>query len=142
VASLGWVTRASGEAIEGDIREVTTAVHVKFGSEDHTSDEGEEYPERIGDDHDNRWNGFGDSTGDTDEPDNPAEGAYEHGIVDAGWATADGVVDDISDEGGHQDDPDKLDSSKCELDWMHSEGETVRAVCFDCRWRRLYGIFF
>lgn len=66
------------------------------------------------------------------EPDDPAEGGREHGVVDGGGG-ADLAGQDVADQGGDEQDPDELEGADRELgfgDVDHGWGEAM--ACCAC----------
>ena len=90
--------------------------------EDDTSDEGEQGSEGVEDDqNDGDGDGFDEDGGRAVDPDEPAEGDGEHGIV-GGWAVRGFAGEDVTDEGCEEDNPEELEPAEGNQDDAHDGG--------------------
>ncbi|KFY73918.1 hypothetical protein V499_06010 [Pseudogymnoascus sp. VKM F-103] len=96
-----------------------------LGLEDDTCDEGEYGSEGVEDDqNDGDGDGFDDGGGHAVNPDEPAEGDGEHGIV-GGWAVGGLAGENVTDEGCDEEDPEELEPTEDDLDDAHDGGVGV-----------------
>lgn len=83
----------------------------QLGRQHHARNEREDRGQDI---HHEQHDGDGEAAvedgGDAEQPDNPAEGGNEHGVVDGGGG-ADLAGQDVADQRGDQQDPDELESA-------------------------------
>ncbi|KFY97183.1 hypothetical protein V498_02203 [Pseudogymnoascus sp. VKM F-4517 (FW-2822)] len=89
---------------------------------DDTCDEGEEGSEGVEDEqNEGDGDGFDESGGHAEEPDDPAEGDSEHGIV-GGWAVGSLSGENVTDEGCEEENPEELEGAEGDLNDAHGGG--------------------
>jgi len=88
---------------------VTTTVNIQSCSQRNGSGESEESRQSIGD-HEYDWNveGFHDGSYDSVYNDEPREDSNEHGIVDCGGVTIEGIVNYISNQSCNDESQEEL----------------------------------
>lgn len=101
---------------------VVAAVRSELRRQDDTCDEGEEGSKGVEDEqNEGDGDGFDESSGHAEEPDEPAEGDSEHGIV-GGWAVGSLSGENVTDEGCEEENPEELECAEGDLNDAHGGG--------------------
>lgn len=116
-----WVVRPVRQEVMCDVVSVAAAMYVKVGSQNHGSDKGEDSGKAIKNPQDD-WDSkrLDKDSGEAIEHDNPAEGSDKHRVIDGGRIAGIGAGDDITDQGGNDEDPEELESP--------DDGQTERHI--------------